>query len=645
MGPSPASILQPNSPDLATPLPRDPLAPRHLRVPLDEIRQAWQVQEGSSSGNTVKESLPHGSTRSLPSSDRLEVSPSFPVGRQTIRDSHTGTAQSVDLIGPFEARSENDVRRLRRMIVSERRRTGSPVEDVVARVMSRQDIDKPAVVPPHEELLTERQTAAQQECYTGNENLACYPTNTTDVSQGTWGKFIWNKNYPFFTNGGGYVDIYLFHQDSDQLFTSWMSVPNDQGRISFEPTDTWWAGRPAANNIQEGQTISWPFYFAITSHGAGLSDGTSRLATWHAIQTAVPATVAAARASSSSASLASAASASSAAAASASSINTLTATLTGAALSSASASLQSASDAAASRSLAGSLSGSLQSSLNSEGLTGTETAQGTATSVLPDGHTVTAYATAQANGGNLNNNGGGSNTAIPHWAIVLIAVLGFLAVVAAIVAGYFLTRWLRRRRGGWAAGAAGAAGGFGAGRMAASGSHGSQSPMIQAAGAAGEDDGADGNASLLDHADGGSYASHDGAAATGVGAGAGAAVAAGASSSRRPRPSDRSSQTEEESPFSTDEASRMAEAFRAALRKPAFALGLGGLGGSSNGNGSSSPPSHTGDSGATAGDRSSTTNAGGNGPSDALLRDELASEGREMRSVDDRRRPSLHQPQ
>lgn len=588
-----------------TPLPQDPLEPRYYRVPMEDLKSAWHEDYDES---TKPASPSSSSMRKLSSS-------------------------GIDLLGPYEAQTPQNARRLRKMIVMERRRTGKRVEEVIADVMGREEEANAAA----EFEMRRRQTAQQQECYTGNENLSCYPTSSTNVTQGEWGKFIWNKNYPRFTNGGGYVDIYLFHQDSDQLLTSWMSIPNDQGRISFEPTDSWWANRPAADAIQDGQTLSWPFYFAITSHGDGLASGTSRLATWHAIQTAVPATVAAARASSSSASMASVS-----AAASAASLSSLTATLTGSELSSALASAQSASDIAASRSLAGSLSRSLQSSLNADGLTGTETARGTATSTLAnDGHTVTAYATAQANGGNLNNDGGGSNTSIPHWAIVLIAVLGFLAVVAVAVAGYFLTRWARRRRawGGAAAGAGAAGGGF-----AASGSHGSRSPMMAAAGGAGgESDGegeGDGSTSLLDGAGG-----HGGGSGAAAAAGMGAAGAGAGAADRR------SSRQGEASPFSSDEASKMADAFRAALRKPAFALGFGSSAASS-GNGSSGGGGGDGGGGSNGGARPSPTEETSSGlgrdptagPSDALLRDELASEGREMRSVDDRRRPSLHRP-
>lgn len=452
-----------------------------------------------------------------------------------------------------------------------------------------------------ESSLQGRQTAEQNECYTGNENLSCYPTSNTTIAQGTWGKFVWNRNYPEFTNNGGFVDIFLYHQDSDQLFTSWTSISNEQGRISFQPEDKWWQGRAAADNIAVGQNITWPFYFVITSSGRGLSSGTSRLATWRAIQTAVPVEVAASRSSASAAYAASASSASVT-----DSVNSLTASLSGAALSSASGSLASAARLSSSVSIASSLSNALLSSLRSQGFTGTETLRGTATSTLGDRQTITAYATAQANGGTLNS-GDKSGTSIPHWAIALIVVLGFFVLVAILTVAYLLMRWARRRHrtSGYGPGA-------GAVGIAASDSHGSRTPMMH-------------------NVDSGASAEVD---ETG-------ALVLGASSADDDRTKEESTagegRTQEDtgkSPFSFDEASRMADAFRAALRKPVF--GMGALAGSPNTSSPSSDAPPPRNSGAGTRDASAGT------PREALLRNELANEGRDLRSVDDQRQAGFH---
>ncbi len=165
----------------------------------------------------------------------------------------------------------------------------------------------------------------------------------------------------------GYVDVYLFQEDTDRMVTSWTSQDNGQNRLSFEPTDSWWANRQAADNIQPNQNISWPFYFVVLPAGDPLTGTTSRLATFTALQTTLPYTIAVARASSSSAAAAASASAASASAQSASArSSTITGILTG-----------SAAAAASSSAIQSSLSAALESSLRASGLSGTETLQGT----------------------------------------------------------------------------------------------------------------------------------------------------------------------------------------------------------------------------------------------------------------------------
>ncbi|CAO1628835.1 unnamed protein product [Parajaminaea phylloscopi] len=491
------------------------------------------------------------------------------------------TVSDTNIVGPFQALSPSALKGIQDRVSQEvgRRKGRFALRDIVEEAM--QTVEQG-------EVLAERQTAAQNECYTGNENLSCYPTSNTTVVQGSWGRFVWNRNFPDFTNDGGYVDIYLFHQDSDTLLSTWSSISNEQGRISFQPQDSWWQGRAAADDLAAGQNLSWPFYFAITSSGKGLAAGTSRLATWHAIQTAVPVQVALSRSS---------ASASSASAISSASL--LAATASGSVLSAASASLASLSRQSASASLASSISSALVSSLRSDGLTGTETARGTATSTLANGLTITAYATAQANGGSLNDAGGGGS-AIPRWAIALIVVLGFLALVALLVLAYFLMRWARRR--GYVA-PGGRAGKNSEAGLVAAGSYGSRSPMMREAA---------------------SEAAFSEVDETGVlAASASAANASGAG--------------KEPSPFSTDEASRMAAAFRAALRKPGF--GQSGVAAARDTTGTDAASGSSTSAGLTP---SSGENTSGAEPGQALLRDELASEGRDLRRVEDRRHADFH---
>ncbi len=85
----------------------------------------------------------------------------------------------------------------------------------------------------------------------------------------------------------------------------------------------------------------------------------------------------------------------------------------------------------------------------------------------------------------------------------------------------------------------------------------------------------------------------------------------------------RSSKHSDEQPFTSDEASRMADAFRNALRRPEFAQGM------------------TGESSAPEGESPNET--GGGSRASALLREELASEGKDLRSVGDRKKPTWHE--
>lgn len=375
-------------------------------------------------------------------------------------------------------------------------------------------------------------------------------------------QFIWNTNYPLFTNNGGFVDVYLFHQDTDTVATSWPALPNAQGRLSFNPGDSWWEGRPAADNYN-GTDISWPFYFVITYAGQGLVGSTTRLSTWYAVQTALPSSIAASRSSASAASLASAASQASASAA----------TLTGAAASSVLAS-----DAAASSALQASLSSALVASLTAQGFTGTQTLQGTATATLGDGHIVTATATAQANGLPPFHD---DRRTLPSFAIALIVVFGFLALVGAVVGLYFLLAAARRRRER----------GFG-GDDENDSKVESRTPMMRG------------------------HLYSDGAAST-VDIGEGHLEDATAARIEE--------NSKQDVPFSSNQASLMADAFRAALRQPAFSReedeGVGRSTDDSGGNASHTPDNEKGAE---------------------LLREELKAEGHDLQSVADRKTPELH---
>ncbi|UZJ56739.1 hypothetical protein CBS101457_006059 [Exobasidium rhododendri] len=489
------------------------------------------------------------------------------------------------VLGPFEARNEGDVEALRREMGLSRDSTSGVDAALNAKAwLSRQRQQRAGIVKKRD--FGKRQTTAEQDCFVGNDQLSCYPTSGLQVDQGTWDRFIWNTNYPDFTNNGGYVDVYLFHQDNDLIVTSWTSQPNAQGRVSFIPGDSWWQGRSRADNFN-GTSIAWPFYFVITHAGQGLSGSTDRQSTWYAIQTALPEAVALSRssasASASAESLASAASVASQSAAS----------LTG----TAAASLSS-SEALASKSFAASLSSALAASLTAQGFTGTETLQGTATTTLPDGHQVTATATAQANGQLPGWNGG--EVSLPDYAIALIAVFGFLALVATSVGLYFLLGAARKRRRG----------AFESSDLDSRTD--SSRPMMAD----------DGQANYSDEP-----ISPTGTMSTNMrersAVESGASLAAIAESSREDREAGQGSR---DVPFTSDEASRMADRFRAMLRNPTFesANDVDGVKRrlTSTSQSSQSSPQATAAS--------------------ELMREELEAQGHDLRQVQERRKPEVH---
>lgn len=355
------------------------------------------------------------------------------------------------------------------------------------------------------------------------------------------------------------------------MVTSWTSQVNGAGRLSFQPNDSWWANKSAADLIQPNQNISWPFYFVVMPSGDQLTGTTSRLATFTAVQTAVPVSIASSRsaAAASSRSVASAAAASSVTAAA--SAASMTSTVT-----------QTMDSAAAASAVQSSLSAAIESSLRASGFTGTETAQATTTATLANGSLVTATATARANGGRLDGPTHSNGLALPTYAIVLITVLGFLAVLAACLGAYFAMAAVRKRRM----------------RQGGNESYRSSSPMM--AGAAGA------------------------SSVTGVSS----TIASQGAERAHMLPADQSAATQtrysDDQPFTTDEASRMADAFRNALRNPEFA----------------SEPSSAGD------DRgpSQDTNAGrtSHNRMSTLLRDELAAEGKDLQDVGHRKTATWH---
>ncbi|GAA6017372.1 hypothetical protein JCM10207_005612 [Rhodosporidiobolus poonsookiae] len=238
-----------------------------------------------------------------------------------------------------------------------------------------------------------------------------------------------------------------------------------------------------------------------------------------------------------------------------------------------------------------------------------------------------ASATSSSRSGGRDRSGdlqnGGSSSPFPRWAIAVIVVLGVLALVAGALAVYFcLGRARRRRREDDAARQRGSVATFDDDVT-----NGSSDPILGA--------GARARGSTVNSANLASPSSAGFGSGVGVGAaaGAGALGALAAGGTHDPEKHD------EATTLSHTDAARMAEAFRAALRRPEFVPGEGSPEGDSPsderpasaaaGAGPGAGPSPTGRPGGDESGGSGERNEAGR----ALVEDELRSEGKSMKSV------------
>ncbi|GAA5884301.1 hypothetical protein JCM6882_002219 [Rhodosporidiobolus microsporus] len=443
----------------------------------------------------------------------------------------------------------------------------------------------------------------------GNDVLSCFPETNSTLVQGDYSKFIWNSRYPTFI-GAGAVDVYLYNADTQDVAASWLNQTNAEGMISILPEDLWWANPTQSTDEWFGdaaQNRTVPYYFVVVDGGTDLTGGEEHQATFDVVQTAAP-----------------------------TSLSSSLAALTSSSLSS----VSSASASASSASYLASLSSAGFLSTLSDGSVVTLSPSGTgfATVSGTNGGSSDASGTSRTRGGDLQNNSSGGSS-IPKYAIALIVIFGFLALLAGAIAVFFcLGRARKRRRAeeeNEAARAREAEDGYGEDDDL---THGSGDPILGGGfGAGGR--GSSANASMSQV---GSVGALGGLAAAGAGAGAGALGASTGSRDQQQQAAD------DEGTVSRSDAARMAEAFRAALRQrpefpavpsaddspsdsiPGSAIGLGGAAGaaaaSDGGAGPGAGPSPTG---AAEGDGSGERNEAGR----ALVEDELRSEGRSMKSV------------
>ncbi|PLW36631.1 hypothetical protein PCANC_18281 [Puccinia coronata f. sp. avenae] len=118
-----------------------------------------------------------------------------------------------------------------------------------------------------------------------NAILSCFPESHTVLVQHTWSKFIWNNNYPTFI-GSKNVDIYLYNANSENPVANWKDIPNDRGMIGIYADDSWF---PSITSWQDGRNLTYPYFFIITTAGAVITGGEQHQATFRVIQTTPPA--------------------------------------------------------------------------------------------------------------------------------------------------------------------------------------------------------------------------------------------------------------------------------------------------------------------------------------------------------------------
>ncbi|TFK82164.1 hypothetical protein K466DRAFT_311763 [Polyporus arcularius HHB13444] len=369
--------------------------------------------------------------------------------------------------------------------------------------------------------------AAVDRCFndSGNDVVSCYPNSSTTVAQHEWATFVWNSRLPWWAQTN-LVNLYLFHADSGEQVLNFTNVVNPtrtSGQKHVQVDDRWWGTRGENWN---GQNVSFPFYWLITRNDRPIENTDVPQATFTAVQTTFADSVIASMSSASAASSRSAASASSASAASAS-------------------------------------------------LTSAQTS-------LPTSTRTPGSSGADPSGTGASVQGGSGSGAFPKWAIAVIVVLGFFALLATGILAFYMIRRFRRRRDG---------------TLSHRTSMGSSTPMMANA-----------------DAGGGPQSPVIGSAVLGAGAGAAAGYGAGAYSHRRSSTggdghdgASMTSRTSDAGPFSGADAAIMANAFRQALRKPDFA-----------------------DRPVEEGDSPDEQNTQGHAE---LISQELAEEGRDIRSV------------
>ena len=202
------------------------------------------------------------------------------------------------------------------------------------------------------------------------------------------------------------VDVYLFHADSDQLVDMWLGLPYGFGHIAVTPNDSWWGAK--GTTFTPGKNLTQTYFFVLVASGANslsqppqttFTATRDYISTFHNYYCLIP---------------------------------HLETDLPNSILSSQSA----ASVASASAASASAASASSASVVSSKSAQSAQSASAAASS--------SKTATTET-GGALQNSSSSSND-LPHWAIALLAVFGFLAFISFVFVFWLLIRKLRTRR-------------------------------------------------------------------------------------------------------------------------------------------------------------------------------------------------------
>jgi hypothetical protein len=91
------------------------------------------------------------------------------------------------ILGPFEARNDREVELLRKEIgLDADNIEGGRAVERAGNWLKRQQRQDPTLQNQKER--KKRQTAEEQQCFVGNDQLSCYPTSGLRVNQGTWSR-------------------------------------------------------------------------------------------------------------------------------------------------------------------------------------------------------------------------------------------------------------------------------------------------------------------------------------------------------------------------------------------------------------------------------------------------------------------------